>query len=134
MDSLTDTVSLSFLRELVDWAEVDPLLTRLADVRKVTRRRRSALCSQEFVAASSWDTCCEPSRSSMPTAVADVSRRPPGIFLYQVFSFMQPRDWPLRHIQSLRNSQLRKRIHGAVQLQVAQTQESVAFGTYVSMC
>ena len=60
MDSLTDTVSLSFLRELVDWAEVDPLLTRLADVRKVTRRRHSVLCSQEFVAASFWDTCCEP--------------------------------------------------------------------------
>ena len=35
MDSLTDTVSLSFLRELVDWAEVDPLLTRLADVKQV---------------------------------------------------------------------------------------------------
>ena len=35
MDSLTDTVSLAFLRELVDWAEVDPLLTRLADVKQV---------------------------------------------------------------------------------------------------
>ena len=35
MDSLTDTVSLAFLRELVDWAEVDPLLTRLVDVKQV---------------------------------------------------------------------------------------------------
>ena len=41
MDSLTDTVSLAFLRELVDWAEVDPLLTRLADVKQVRKVLRT---------------------------------------------------------------------------------------------
>ena len=35
MDSLTDVLSLAFLRELIDWAEVDPLLMRLADVKQV---------------------------------------------------------------------------------------------------
>lgn len=34
MDSLSDTLSLALLRELIDWAEVDPLLTRLADVKQ----------------------------------------------------------------------------------------------------
>lgn len=35
MDSLSDLVSLAFLRELIDWAELDPLLSRLADVKQV---------------------------------------------------------------------------------------------------
>ena len=35
MDSLTDTVSVDFLRELMDWAEVDPLISRLATVDQV---------------------------------------------------------------------------------------------------
>lgn len=35
MDSLTDVLSVAFLRELIDWAEVDPLLMRLSDVKQV---------------------------------------------------------------------------------------------------
>lgn len=38
MDSLTDVLSVAFLRELIDWAEVDPLLMRLSDVKQVQTR------------------------------------------------------------------------------------------------
>ena len=38
MDSLTDVLSVAFLRELIDWAGVDPLLTRLSDVKQVQTR------------------------------------------------------------------------------------------------
>ena len=56
MDSLTDTVSLSFLRELVDWAEVDPLLTRLADVKKA--RRLTVNLNPNRNPSRSQLTCC----------------------------------------------------------------------------
>ncbi len=72
MDSLTDTVSLSFLRELVDWAEVDPLLTRLADVKKA--RCLTVTPNPTHNPSRSQATCCWAEVDPLLTRLADVNK------------------------------------------------------------
>lgn len=60
MDSLTDTVSLAFLRELVDWAEADPLLTRLADVTQARTKNSpdTHTCARAASFSAALKGCC----------------------------------------------------------------------------